>query len=228
MNSLPPIRFCMLVFTIFMLGVEGLLARETPGPVIRVDARVTGKVINPELFGINSRWLDAGDGIVEYGEMIRDRSFRNQRDKTTRLWIESENKQTRGKIKHEKRDGAPAPWGGNPSPGYMQLSQKREGYTCISQRVLGPVLAGARYNLSVAAFGKSDKPALSVFFANDQFAPVEELDNLAWIDPDEWSDYSFVLQPASDLNTAYLRVVWVHDSARLSSSLHCQPGHGLG
>ena len=181
-------------------------ASHTAKIVIDLTAAPAGPPLPPELFGINANWVKSGNGVVEFGEMIRDRSFRNQAHKTKKEWIESPNKETNGRIEYVDTGGHNQPWGGKGYPGYMRLSQERRGYTCVSQLLIGNVHAGERYELHVSANGKDGQPALSVFFVDDSFMPIEKLDNLSWIKLGAWVDYRFVLEPAKSQTPGLLRV----------------------
>jgi hypothetical protein len=165
--------------------------------------------IVPELFGINSRWLDAGDGIVEHGEMIRDRSFRNQSSKTKQRWIESPNPETSGKIRYKKKGGDDSPWGGKGSEGFMELSQKSQGYTCISQQIIGTAVAGQRYALNFSANGLDGPAGISAFFVDNAFLPVEELDNLVTVGENDWGDYELTLEPDQTNEKGLFRICLV-------------------
>jgi len=175
--------------------------------VIDVRAPELARPIRPELFGINTRWLDNGDGIIEYGEMIRDRSFRNQSDASLRKWLEFPEPRINGEISFVQDS---PPHSGTLAdisyPGHVNLSQDAEGYTCISQQVLGDSIAGERYELNLSARRVSGSPALTAFFADNDFLPIEEVDNFAVVTEAEWQNYTLVLQPGQQISPGLLRI----------------------
>ena len=211
-----PIVLAIIFFNCLACSVKPANAatNDTAPPRSAYTGKITVDLINsanapillPELFGINSKWLDSGGGILEFGEMIDDRSFRNQSDAAKRKWIETPNKDIGGRIKHIKEGGSARPWGEKAYPGYLSLSQDSQGYTCVSQPIRENLLAGVQYELHVSARGEEGKPALSVFFANESFLPIEKPDNLAWITPNTWSDNKFILQPDKNQTSGYVRV----------------------
>jgi alpha-L-arabinofuranosidase len=178
---------------------------------ISVDVGGTSGIgeIPPELFGINANWIQSGFGIIDLGEMISDRSFRNQADPRKRKWIETPNKKISGQLEYFDKGGHDTPWGGKGYPGYFRLTQKAKGYTCLSQLLIGDVVAGERYELHVSAKGIEGQPALIVFFADSTFMPIEELDNISLIKPGTWEDYVFVLEPGKNQSPGLLRVCLV-------------------
>ena len=177
---------------------------------IDMGAASRGDRYPPEVFGINWNWLEAGGGIIEYGELLRDRSFRNQDDAMKRAWIESPEKSTNGRIKHIDNGGTSTPWGKKSYLGYMRLSQQSQGYTCISQKLIEVVTAEGKYELHVSARSEGGKPALSVFLADTSFMPIEPVDKLSWIESDQWRDYIFVLNPQKSQVSPYLRLCIVN------------------
>ena len=189
---------------------------------VMVDAANPGETLPDEIFGINSPWLDAGGGLVEFGEMIRDRSFRNQDKPAARAWIESPGAESRGRIRHVAAGGHDRPWGGKPGPGYMALSQDAPGYTCISQQVTEGMAAGGRYELHVSAKAEGGAAAIVAFFADAKYLPVEKADRLVSVAPGDWADYPMVLEPGRTDAFAMLRLCLVSrgsvalDEVRLS------------
>lgn len=173
-----------------------------------VDAGIVdGPRLQAELFGVAWNWTDSGGGLMEYGEMLRDRSFRNQGEVMARVWVESPNGQTRGRVRFVSSGGHDKPWGGRAYPGFMRLSQETLGYTCISQQLGDPVEAGAQYELHLSARAEGTSGAgLSVFFADQHFTPIEKLDKLAVVTANAWSDYRFVLKPEKSQSVAFLRI----------------------
>lgn len=212
-----------------MLGPSGPVAAADGPPAsaytvrLSVDAGVAdGPRLQPELFGVAWNWTDSGGGLMEYGELLRDRSFRNQDAVMARAWVESPNAQTRGRVRHTSSGGHDKPWGGRAYPGFMRLSQEAIGYTCISQQIGEPVDTGAQYELHLSARAEgAGGAALSVFFADPHFTPIEKLDKLAAVTANSWADYRFVLKPEKGQNGAFLRIclaspgeLWV-DEVRL-------------
>lgn len=201
------------ISTLIALAVAfpaALFGQDRPGPAVQISVDAStpaaGRKLAAELFGVNWNWLDSGSGLVEYGELLRDRSFRNQDSAQKRAWIESPNSQTGGRVRLVKTGGHDKPWSGKGYPGHMVLAQNSQGYTCISQGLIEGVVAGAEYELHVSGRGESGKPALSVFFAEQSLMPIEPLDKLAWVEPGNWADYRFTLKPQKSLAPAVLRI----------------------
>jgi len=163
----------------------------------------------PELFGFNLNWLDSGGGVLEFGELLRDRSFRNQATPATQAWIESPNALTGGRVLRYESGGDALPWSGKGYPGFVSLAQEKTGYTCVSQTLREALVANASYELHVSARAEGGKPALSVFFADASFMPVEALDNLSWIPSSNWTDYVFNLTPSSAPTSGMVRLCLV-------------------
>ena len=140
----------------------GVPAQGSGGQTARIvlnTAAATGTYA-PELFGVNWNWVDNGSGLIEHGELVHDRSFRNQKDAAKRAWLESPNKEGNGRIARVDGGGDEHPWGGRGYPGYLRLSQHSQGYTCVSQRVYDAVEPGQDYELRVSARRESGGPGL--------------------------------------------------------------------
>lgn len=174
---------------------------------VAVDAAAAGPRIPAELFGINSTWGDAGGGILEYGEMVRDRSFRNPA--RLRPWIASPNKDTGGKVRFEEKGGHDQPWGGKGYPGHAVLSQSKPGYTCVSQQTTEGTVAGQRYELHVSARADDQPAAIAAFFSDASFVPIEKADRFVAVAPGVWADYRAVLEPGRTDSFGMVRVCLV-------------------
>lgn len=198
----------LLVLLASILATSGAVAQSRGASTVQisVDAANPAGRLPAELFGVNWNWLDSGGGLLDFGEMIRDRSFRNQESAPKRAWIESPNSQTSGKVRYVKSGGDDKPWGGKGYPGHMVLSQASQGYTCVSQGLLEGVTAGAEYELHLSARGEGGQPGISVFFADPSLMPIEKLDKLALASRGTWSDHAFVLKPEKSQAPAVLRI----------------------
>src|SRR5688572_4706060 len=175
-----------------------------------VTASARAPAYAPELFGVSWNWLDNGGGLLEHGELVRDRSFRNQADAAKRAWIESPNREGGGGIKHVADGGDPRPWAGRGYPGSMRLSQRSQGYTCLSQRAVGIVQAHTEYEVHVSARRVEGGPGLAAFFADASLMPIEGLDKLAAVSNPGWADYRFVLMPTKTMAGPFLRLCMVN------------------
>jgi len=207
-------RCKLYAFTFLLSTLSGCSSIQASSQKSSLSINVSGKttgIVKQQMLGVNSRWLDSGGTIIQYGEMVRDRSFRNH-DKPGYRWLNSANADTGGKIKYLKKGGDPEPWGGKGYPGAVELSQKKVGYTCVSQPVLGEVTRGEKYELHVSAKLEEGKTGMSVFLADGGFMPIEEVDNLSWIE-EEWNDYSFTLEPTKAVDNALLRICIVTPGA---------------
>lgn len=201
-----PLILCLLTLS-EAVASEGSISASQPSVRIVVDTAVEGRHRIPEeLFGIAWNWPDSGGGLIEYGELLRDRSFRNQADAAKRAWIESPNPQTGGRVRLSKTGGHDRPWGGRSYPGYMTLAQESQGYTCISQYVWEPLVAGAEYELHLSSRAEGRSAGMSVFFADGKFMPAEKLDKLATVAPGAWSEQRFVLKPERSVTGGVVRI----------------------
>lgn len=189
----------------FMTGAQAQTFKSVPVQIV-VDAGQPGAPISPELLGVAWNWGDAGGGLLDFGEMIRDRSFRNQESPQKRAWIESPNSQIGGRVRYVKTGGDDKPWSGKGSPGHMVLSQNAVGYTCVSQGLLDGVIAGEQYELHLSARGEGGQPGISVFFSDQALMPIEKLDKLALAARGTWGDFSFTLKPEKTLAPVVLRI----------------------
>lgn len=213
-NHHPAIRFAGLAMTALSLTLLGCIDGAANSVVAAPSAeRITiavgkGKAETrypATLFGVNANWVSSGHGVVADGELLRDRSFRNQSQATNAAWFASAEKSVGGKVRFKDKGGAPDGY-----PGYAQISQKGQAYSCISQAISTRLVAGQRYTLNLQARGESEQPALSVFFAGNDFLPVEALDNLSFIEKDQWQPYSFELEPGKQVEGGMLRVCMVN------------------
>lgn len=208
----PRLRSPSAALAMALLAAHGApVAGAPPSPAaysvrVAVDAAAPGAVLQPELFGINSTWLDAGGGIVEFGEMIRDRSFRNHAKPASRVWIESPDERGGGSISQVGQGGDDRPWGGKGYPGHLVLSRKSAGYTCVSQQTTEGTQKGARYELHVSARAEAAQAALVAFFADEKFLPIEKADRFVAVQPGRWADYAFELEPGRTDAFAMVRV----------------------
>jgi hypothetical protein len=97
------------------------------------------------LFGVNVHWNALGDGMVEGGELIRDRSFRQQQ--TTPYWLPVANG---GSVTFSSTDGDLSPAGGNATAGYVRMVRADAGATCVYQSLLDGV-QGTAYSVYFSA-----------------------------------------------------------------------------
>lgn len=160
------------------------------------------------LFGVNANWVSSGFGIVADGDLLRDRSFRNQSDPVNAAWFAMAERSAHGDIRFMDAGGTPAGY-----PGYVRISQDGKGYSCVSQRLNRTLAEGRRYVLSLAARGEDTTGGLSVFLAGSDFMPVEALDNLAIVRPGDWQALRFELSPRQALSGGMVRVCLVNEGA---------------
>jgi alpha-L-arabinofuranosidase len=207
-----PSKISVLLFTLILLAstsCSSLLEAKSQKSSLSIDLSYqdSSKTLMPQMLGVNSRWLDSGGTIIQNGETVRDRSFRNH-EKAGSRWLISPNKETGGTVKYSKKGGDTKPWGGLGYPGFMSISQKKPGYTCISQQILGGVKPGEKFELHLSGKAEKEKAGLSIFLADGGFLPIEAVDNLSWVEGD-WTDYMFVLEPSKFVDQALLRICLV-------------------
>ena len=198
-------------------GISAWLSLSAPGALAANDASINIDVaaaaqappLAAELFGIAWNWTDAGGGVIEYGELIRDRSFRNQSELMARAWVESPNKAVHGELELVNSGGDPHPIAGIGYPGYFRLTEQAQGYTCIAQEIREGVTADAEYELHLSGVAEEGHPAVSAFFADDASNPLEKSLSSTVVATNQWSDYAFTLTPTRSLPKATLRICQV-------------------
>ena len=207
-------RIIIALLVVSIPGCIPTISAQSAADTVTVSldvAQVSNNVFHDELFGINTRWPDNGDGIIDYGELIQDRSFRRQGIEDNRRWLASPSKETNGKIRFQSNGGDKTPWGGTGYPGFVTLSQKVLGYTCITQKIDSTIKAGSRYELHFSGRTKKQGAGVSVFFAGVDWLPIEKLDNLTIVKSGEWDNYQFFLDPEKSLNEVLLRLCLISE-----------------
>ena len=106
-----------------------------------------GNKIPAGLFGANLAWERLGDGAMDYGDMLRDRSFRAKGDSTLAdPWIAYTNNS--GTATWNTSDpGDETPAGGKAYTGYVELSASAAGYTGIMQQLISGVSKNVPYRV---------------------------------------------------------------------------------
>lgn len=178
---------------------------------ITVDANNILGTINSNLFGVNLNWNLLAQGIIEYGDIIRDRSFRLQ-NSSEPLWTafpSASGSVTLVTCSSPTQCGDPSPTGGNASNGYVQLSQSSGGYNCIDQLLLTNISSGVSYDLNFSSYGESGPPALVAFFTDGSRSPISPIDNYIAVVNNNWTRHSLTITPTQSAAVAIFRICQV-------------------
>lgn len=168
-------------------------------------ANTTVGNISPFLFGANLNWNKQAHGIIEFGELIRDRSFRQQSG-VKKLWAEYPNPAISGVVNYHNTGGDNSPAGGNASAGYMQLSQTAPGFTCIDQVLLNAIQTGQTFDLHFSSYGEDNAPALVAFFTDGLATPISSFSNYIATTQNAWAQHSLSITTTGTAEPAKFRI----------------------
>ena len=145
--------------------VPGLPAPTTPAAVnIEVDAVTDAGTVSEFLFGINLNWNMLGNGVMDYNDLLLDRSFRLQTGASKR-WNTFPS--ATGSTTYNAGAGDASPTGGSASNGYFNLSQTAVAdYNCIDQVLLSGIPSGITYQVYFSSYGDANAPVLVAFLAD--------------------------------------------------------------
>ncbi len=192
--------------------------------VLKVDATESSTTISPLLFGVNVGWPDQGSRIVEYGDLLRDRSFRQQNDVKNRQWVFSPSLATGGSISVGSGVGDPSPPGGHAYNGFVSMAQTSNGYTCVDQILFEGVMSGNQFSLNFSSLGVTGTTALVAFFADTKVMPISSASDYIATVNGTWTRHSLTLTATNSSRPAYFRLCLATagavqiDEVRLSQS----------
>ena len=149
------LRAGALVAVAVLLGCpSGSSSRSRPRPpdiTVAVDLGTEIGDVSPLLFGITAGWEDLASGILQGGEMARDRSFRLQ-GTPEEVWLEIPGA---GTIAREPILGDATPTGHPGYPGSLRLASPTTGQVAVAQVLLSGLQSGVDYTLALSSFAES-------------------------------------------------------------------------
>ncbi len=160
------------------------------------SSNTTAITVPAHLFGANLSWNNLGQGIVDGGELVRDRSFRQG----SSVWLPVLNG---GTITFNTSGGDPAPAGGNALAGSATLTRSAAGFTCVYQQLLAGLESGASYALNFSSNAASGTQTLSVFLVDGSFNAIaqQSLFSVAG-----WQQHALTLAPSASANPAQIGI----------------------
>ena len=129
------------------------------GPALTVDLSAGQGPIPGQLLGLNTPWQDLGNGIIQAGELVQDRSFRTLGGAGSAWLLQAGN----GSVAASSTGGDPTPQGAWAYPGFARLvgGPGSTDLVGVSQVLLGPVTAGTSYTLCCSSLAEGPgAPAL--------------------------------------------------------------------
>ncbi len=141
----------------------------------RVDASFARPPVPRALFGVNVHWEELGDGIMQGGELVRDRSFRmpsGDGSRPKQYWLDFT--AASGVVTFPASGGAPAPAGGQAYPGHATLSATADpgSIACLWQVLLDGVDSGTTYEATLAVRGVGAAHTPAVYLVDSTYASL--------------------------------------------------------
>jgi hypothetical protein len=181
--------------TISAIGVAMLsVACSGGGGTSPPTAAVT--TIPATLFGANLPWNNLGQGIIDGGELVRDRSFRQGNS----LWLPVLNG---GTVTFNISGGDTAPAGGNALAGSTTLDRSSTGFTCVYQSLLANLESGANYALNFSSKAASGVQYMSVVLVDGSFNTVAQQ---SFVSTSSWQQNAAILAPATNASSAQIGI----------------------
>lgn len=160
--------------------------------------------VPPKIFGANLSWERLGDGAIEYGDMVWDRSFRAKSpdwEKTIvdRWGVPGSNA---GSVKWNSDPGDINAAGGKDYTGYVEFSSASAGYTGILQQLMAGVSKDAAYTVNFSSYGDGGTPAVDLFLYDSGFAQIGSAGvNAA---NGSWTQHAVTITPTANADVCYL------------------------
>jgi alpha-L-arabinofuranosidase len=181
------LRLSLLSLTILSVGCSGGGSSSSSAPAITVPAK---------LFGANLSWNILGNGIVDGGELIRDRSFRQG----STLWLPVLNG---GTVSFNASGGDSSPAGGNAIAGSTTLTRSSAGYTCVYQQLLADLESSATYALNFSSNAASGTQTLYAFLVDGSYGTLAQQ---SLSSSNGWQQHALTLSPSASTNPALLGI----------------------
>lgn len=194
-------RYCVIAFLAAALaGPWGCSSGD--------DAAVSGisNVVPPMIFGVNLAWEHLGDGAMDGGDMVWDRSFRAKAD-TTIVDRWGEIKPVGNTITWNTTDpGDVNASGGKYYTGYVEFSSASPGYTGIVQQLMSGVSKDVTYEVNFSSFGSGGAPDIDLFLYAD-LDPISLIGSASVkATSGIWTQHAVTITPSSDAAVCYLGI----------------------
>ena len=171
---------------------------------LQLDPSASGTPIPTAILGLDTPWTRLGDGIMQGGELIQDRSFRTLGTPGS-PW----QSQGPGTVTRLTTGGDPSPQGAGPAdPGCARIvgGPTAGDLTGLIQVLLGPVKAGTPYQLCLSAYAEAGAP--SIYVALGVPSPFASLTPTQYVatTTGAWTRARITLTPSQDAPSAELLV----------------------
>lgn len=176
-------------------------------PVITNPANSNNK-ISPLIFGANYDWMHLAAYTVEYGDIIRDRSFRCKQDIINKVQVWGESNPSGNPpgiitwITTGSGDINAA--GGKNYPGYVELTQETTGFTGITQQIMQGVKSANSYQVIFSSYGVDADASASVYLYNSGYNILAS--SSVVVSKGSWTQHSVTLDPSADENQPILGI----------------------
>lgn len=209
-----PILYLLILSTL-VLSFPGCSDTTDPQP-----GASTNGTVSPFIFGANLDWIHMAAYTMEYGDKLRDRSFRCKTDVVNKVpaWatfppsdpemepvldfdLDNDDDIVRTVNWMTAESGDPNPAGGKNYTGYVKLFQDTVGYTGISQLVMGGVKSEQDYQIYFSSFGVDSDETAEVHLQTDlNIEPVTSLDfaSVTVTNNGIWTQHCITLTPSED------------------------------
>lgn len=160
--------------------------------LVTIDRDSDRGTVPRALFGANMQWEGLAHQALSAGELIGDRSFRDQRT-ATKVWAESA---AGGAITWLAAGGDPAPGGHAPYPGCLRLSRSDAGGSVVFQSLARDAVAGEKLALVLSSYGEAGASiAVTAYLARPDFSAL--LTPVAYLAPvaGTWTRHALTLTP---------------------------------
>lgn len=152
--------------------------------------------VSPLIFGANYDWIHLAAGTADYGDLIRDRSFRSRKDTVNKVQVWGTFTDTGGTVDFNTEDpGDTSPAGGKSYTGYAELSQGSAGFTGISQQLISGVSSGTGYKVTFSSYGAGSEGTIAVYLYNSTYSVLAHAEVTA--ENGAWKSHTVTLNPSS-------------------------------
>ncbi len=148
------------------------------------------------LFGANYDWKDLAGKSMQFGDLIRDRSFRSKQNTSdyVQVWGEIANGGTI--VWNTTGEGDINPAGGRHFTGYVELSRTSVGYTGITQQLITGIKSGNNYSINFSSYGVGSAASIQVCLYSSAYSVLAYINATAV--SGEWTRHELTLTPGSD------------------------------
>lgn len=174
-----------------------------------VSATLSHRPVSPLLFGVNTHWVERGDGIATGGDLLRDRSFRIADSAGVRAkhyWLDTVI--GNGTVSFAATGGDTGAAGGHAYDGHATLTAADAGsQACVWQQSMVPAVAGESYTARLSVRGVGAARDVGVLLVDGSYSSL--LDAAYVVVPsqaDVWTQPSVPLAPTRSSGVAILGV----------------------